>query len=68
MPPAVEVQSLNHWTTREVPIYIFLIAEIKKKIVVDVQKHDLRRNQLKERANLENGVHQIFRRFQKAGS
>ena len=21
-PPAVEVQSLNHWTTREVPIFL----------------------------------------------
>ena len=31
--------------------------------MVDVQEYDLRRNQPKERANLENGVHQIFRCF-----
>ena len=49
--------------------FFFLIAEVeKKKIVVDVQEHDLRRNQLKERANLENGVHQIFRCLKKVGS
>ena len=26
-PPAVEVQSLNHWATREVPTYCFLIRQ-----------------------------------------
>ena len=23
VPPAVEVQSLNHWTTREVPVFVY---------------------------------------------
>ena len=26
MPPAVETRSLNHWTTREVPISLFCIS------------------------------------------
>ena len=30
MPPAVEVQSLNHWTTRDGPVYTLTLAfEVK---------------------------------------
>ena len=29
LPPAVEVQSLNHWTTREAPNHLFKIQEYK---------------------------------------
>ena len=25
VPPALEVGNLNHWTTREVPIYVFCL-------------------------------------------
>ena len=29
MPPAVEAWILNHWTTREIPIYIFIYFNCK---------------------------------------
>ena len=29
MPPAAEVQSLNHWTTREVPPSAFLLGSLR---------------------------------------
>ena len=30
-PPAVEAQSLNHWTAREVPIHFFLLCNVATK-------------------------------------
>ena len=30
VPPAVDVQNFNHWTTREVPVFIFKIRNISQ--------------------------------------
>ena len=32
VPPAVEVQSLNHWTTREVPRIVFLMKKKRNSV------------------------------------
>ena len=34
MPPALEAWSLNHWTTREVPVFIFLMMSFKKQMFI----------------------------------
>ena len=31
MPPTMEAQSLNHWTSREVPVFYFVLALVFEK-------------------------------------
>ena len=38
MPPAVEAQSLNHWTTREIPRFKVLRLRIIRETFQDARK------------------------------